>query len=221
MAQPPKIYGAITAAMNDINAVGKGKKNAQQGFMYRGVDDVMNAINPALSKHGIFIVPEVTDERRSERQTGKGGTLFSVRLDVNFRFYAADGSYITARVIGEAMDSGDKATNKAMSIAYKYACFQVFCIPTEDMQDPDAEVHEVKPAAKAANPEKPQPQPKPKAEEPMDDEAQLGMELAIEEAKRSQSVESLQGVWNKYQLLYGKTAFKDAVVVRKKELMAK
>ena len=137
------IYEAICGVMADIGAVGKNKKNQQQGFMFRGIDDVMNALAPALVKNKVFIVPEVTHEERTERVTPKGGVLFYTRLHVNYHFYTTDGSSVTASVIGEAMDSGDKATNKAMSIAYKYAAFQVFNIPTEEMQDPDAEVHSV------------------------------------------------------------------------------
>lgn len=141
----PKIYEAISGVMADIGAVGKNKKNQQQGFMFRGIDDVMNALAPALVKNKVFIVPEITREEREERQTQKGGVLFYVRLHITYRFYTTDGSYIEAKVIGEAMDSGDKATNKAMSIAYKYAAFQVFNIPTEEMKDPDAETHDVAP----------------------------------------------------------------------------
>lgn len=139
----PKIYEAISNVMADIGAVSKNKKNQQQGFMFRGIDDVMNALAPALVKNKVFIVPEVTHEERTERATTKGGVLFYTRLHVTYHFYTTDGSSVTAKVIGEAMDSGDKATNKAMSIAYKYAAFQVFNIPTEEMQDPDAEVHSV------------------------------------------------------------------------------
>lgn len=138
-----KIYEAISNVMADMGAIGKNKRNNQQGFMYRGIDDVMNALAPALVKNKVFIVPEVTQEERTERTTAKGGVLFYTRLHVTYHFYTVDGSEVIAKVIGEAMDSGDKATNKAMSIAYKYAAFQVFNIPTEEMQDPDAEVHEV------------------------------------------------------------------------------
>lgn len=146
---PGKIYEAISNVMAEIGAIGKEKKNLQQGFMYRGIDDVMNALQPALVKHKVFIVPEVISEQREERQTQRGGVLFYTRLEIVFRFYTVDGSFIETKVIGEAMDSGDKATNKAMSIGYKYACFQVFCIPTEEMKDPDAEIHE--PAPKNSN----------------------------------------------------------------------
>lgn len=144
-----KIYKAIADIMGEIGAIGKNSKNSQQGFMYRGIDAVMNAINPALVKHKVFIVPEVLEQTREERQTAKGSTLFYSICKVRYTFYAEDGSSIEAVVVGEGMDSGDKATNKAMSVAFKYACFQVFCIPTEEMVDPDAECHEVAPSNKA------------------------------------------------------------------------
>ena len=144
-----KIYSAISKAMVEIGAVGKNQKNQQQGFMYRGIDAVMNAINPALINNGIFVVPEVLEQTREERTTSKGNLLIYSICKVKYTFFAEDGSSISAVVIGEGMDSGDKATNKAMSVAFKYACFQVFCIPTEEMVDPEVEVHEVKPQAEA------------------------------------------------------------------------
>lgn len=122
------IYEAISKCMEDIGAVGKNDKNKTQGFMYRGIDAVMNAINPALVKNHVFVVPEVLEQQRTERQTNKGGTLFYSICKIKFSFFAEDGSHIEAITVGEGMDSGDKATNKAMSIAFKYACFQVFCI---------------------------------------------------------------------------------------------
>ena len=143
------IFESINAVMNDIGAVGKTSKNVTQGFMFRGIDAVMNAINPALVKNKVFIVPEIIDQTREERQTSKGSTLIYSVCKIKYTFYAEDGSSISCVVIGEGMDSGDKATNKAMSIAFKYACFQVFCIPTEEMVDPDVESHEVKPKKEA------------------------------------------------------------------------
>lgn len=140
-----EIYQAIIGVMADIGAIGKDKKNAQQGFKYRGVDDVMNALQPVMVQHGLFVVPEIIDQKREERQTNRGGNLIYSVCTVRYTFYAKDGSSVQCVVVGEGMDSGDKATNKAMSIAFKYACFQVFCIPTEEMKDPDAEVHTVAP----------------------------------------------------------------------------
>lgn len=135
----PKIYTAISAVMSEVGVVGKDKKNAQQGFKYRGIDDVMNALSPALAKNHIFVVPEVLEQTREDRQTKNGGILTYSILKIKYTFYAEDGSSVSAVVIGEGMDSGDKASNKSMSIAFKYACFQVFCIPTEEMKDPDGE----------------------------------------------------------------------------------
>ena len=141
-----EIYQAIIGVMSDIGVIGKEKKNAQQGFKYRGVDDVMNALQPVMVQHGLFVVPEIIDQKREERQTSRGGNLIYSVCTVRYTFYAKDGSSVQCVVIGEGMDSGDKATNKAMSIAFKYACFQVFCIPTEEMKeiptkmdDPDTE----------------------------------------------------------------------------------
>lgn len=148
------IYESIAAIMGEIGAVGKNSKNTQQGFMFRGIDAVMNAINPALVKNKVFIVPEILEHTREERTNAKGTLLIYSICRIKYTFYAEDGSSISATVIGEGMDTGDKATNKAMSIAFKYACFQVFCIPTEEMADPDAECHEVKPKAAKQEPAK-------------------------------------------------------------------
>lgn len=142
------IYQTISDVMAEIGFIGKDTKNQMQGFMYRGIDAVMNALNPALIKHKLFIVPEVLEQTREERQNAKGTTLIYSICKVKYTFFAEDGSSVSAIVIGEGMDSGDKATNKAMSIAFKYACFQVFCIPTEEMVDPDSECHEVVPKKK-------------------------------------------------------------------------
>lgn len=120
--------------------------------MYRGIDAVMNALNPAMVKYHLFVVPEVLEQSREERTTSKGGLLIYSICKIKYTFYAQDGSSISAVVIGEGMDSGDKSSNKAMSVGYKYACFQVFCIPTEEMKDPDAESHTPEP--KTLNPKR-------------------------------------------------------------------
>jgi hypothetical protein len=109
-----------------------------QNFKYSGIDDVMNELHPILAKCGIFIVPTVLEEQRAEGKTSKGGVIYFTRLKIKFTFYAKDGSFFESVVIGEAMDSGDKASNKALSIGLKYALLQVFCIPTEDDKDPDS-----------------------------------------------------------------------------------
>lgn len=136
------IYKAICAIIEDCPAIDKGQKNAQQGFMYRGIDAVMNVFQPLLAKHKVFVVPEVLESHREERQTKSGSNLIYTVLKVRYTFFADDGSSVSAIVQGEGMDSADKSSNKAMSVAFKYACFQVFCIPTEEMKDPDADTPE-------------------------------------------------------------------------------
>lgn len=157
----PMIYAAICGVMEDVGAVGKGDYNKQQGFKYRGIDAVMNALNPAMIKHKIFCTPEVLEQTREERTTQNGGRLIYSVCRMRYKFFTTDGSFIETIVVGEGMDSGDKATNKAMSVAFKYACFQTFCIPTENlMDDPDKETPP--PSTKAdgsANKAKPKPQP--------------------------------------------------------------
>ena len=139
MEEQKKIFKAIPAIMDEIGHIGKDKKNQLQGFMFRGIDQVMNTMKPLLAKHGVFVVPFVVETKREERQTKSGGTLIFTMHKIEFHFVADDGSEICACVVGEGMDSADKSSNKAMAVAFKYACFQVFCIPTEEMakDDPD------------------------------------------------------------------------------------
>ena len=129
------IFGAINAVMKDCGFIGKDSFNPQQKYKFRGIDAVMNALTPALQKNKVFVVPEVLEQTREERTTQKDRLLIYSIVKVKYTFYTDDGSFVTACVFGEGMDSGDKATNKAMSAAFKYACFQVFCIPTEEMKD--------------------------------------------------------------------------------------
>ena len=149
------IYESISNALADIGAVGKTKWNDQQKFKFRGIDDVMNSLHPVLEKNKIFVVPEVLEQIREDRVSGKGNPLIYSICKIKYTFYAEDGTFVTAVVIGEGMDSGDKATNKAMSIAFKYALFQIFCIPTEEMADPDSESPEPAPKGKGKKQEAP------------------------------------------------------------------
>lgn len=138
------IYKSIIKVMSEINAIGKDRKNQAQGFQYRGIDDIMNELHGTLAKCGVFVVPNVLEETRTTGKTSRGGDMFYTRLKICFTFYAEDGSNVQSVVIGEAMDTGDKASNKALSIGLKYALLQVFCIPTEDEKDPDAQSPEPK-----------------------------------------------------------------------------
>ena len=166
------IYESISAIMAEGYSIDKGKRNQQQGFMYCGIDDVMNTFYPLLSKYKVFVVPEVIGRDREERQTNKGGNLISSILTIRYTFYAEDGSSVSAVVVGEGMDSGDKASNKAMAVGMKYAMFQTFCIPTEEMRDadPDKECHDSSEPAPAAKKEPVAPPPGAPAYDPPRDE---------------------------------------------------
>ena len=141
------IFEAIPLAMQKVGAIGKDSNatnnNGKLMYKFRGIDAVYNALNPVMAELGLFICPEVLEQTREERKTTSGGNLIYSILKIRFTMYAPDGSNVSCVVIGEGMDSGDKASNKAMSIALKYACFELFMIPTEEMVDPDAEVHDV------------------------------------------------------------------------------
>lgn len=140
-----KIFQQIPKVMADIEAIEKSSENKQQGFKFRGIDAVYNEIHSHLTKHGVFTATEVLEFTREDRTTKNGGTMIYTVAKIRFRFYADDGSYFDSVMIGEAADFGDKSSNKAMSVAHKYAFIQVFSIPTEDEKDPDAQSHELAP----------------------------------------------------------------------------
>ena len=143
-----KVYQAIAEVMAKLSKEGiaKDSKNVQQGYNFRGIDAVYNALAPFLAESKLCILPNVQSRDVVERQTKSGGTLFYVTVKVDFAFVSAeDGPEHHVITFGEAMDSGDKATNKAMSAAYKYACMQAFCIPTEGDNDADSTTHAVAP----------------------------------------------------------------------------
>jgi hypothetical protein len=147
MSETKKILNLIPKIMGEVGAIEKKRTNSTQGqgYKFRGIDDVYAALQPLLSQHGVFYAPEVLEQTREERQSKSGGQLLYTILKIKFTFFADDGSSVPVVTIGEAMDSGDKSANKAMSVALKYALLQVFCIPTEEPKDTENETHEVAP----------------------------------------------------------------------------
>jgi hypothetical protein len=148
-----KIYQAMRAVMSDIGALGitKSRKNQQQGYSFRGIDEVYNEMNPLFAKHGVLMLPRVISSEQTDRMNKSGGLLIYTRLHIEFDFIATeDGSKHTVATVGEAMDSADKSSNKAMAAAYKYAAMMAFCIPTEGDNDADATTHQVVPKAAPA-----------------------------------------------------------------------
>lgn len=142
-----KAIAAVSAAIGKVG-IGKTRRNDEQRFNFRGIDDVLNALSPLLAEHGLVIVPRVTERQLVESKTGSGKPLWKVSLRVDYHLIAvADGSREVATTYGEAMDMADKATNKALSAAYKYLAIQIFAIPVEGTPDADAD-----PAMDEANP---------------------------------------------------------------------
>lgn len=146
------IYESIAAVQANVDFIGKDK-TTQSGnkFKYRGVDQVLNTLHPLFAKHKVFAVPEVLEiMHREERVLSSGSKVLYEVLKIKYTFYAEDGTSLAAVVVGEAMDSGDKVSNKCMSVAYKYACFQMLSIPTEETtQDPDDSAEDIKPKVPA------------------------------------------------------------------------
>ena len=139
------VYECIAAVSHEIGLEGiaKGRKNIQQGYNFRGIDEVYNALAPILAKHKLVILPRILTRECVERTAKSGAAQFFVIVEAEFDLVSAhDGSKHVVRTFGEAQDSGDKATNKAMSAAYKYAAFQTFCIPTEGDNDADSKTPE-------------------------------------------------------------------------------
>ena len=128
--------------MFEVEEIKKGKTNAQQGFKYRGIDDIMNALHNLFALQGVVIrVNKIRSVERTERPTKSGGTMLYSINDYQFCFCAADGSFVTTWARGEASDSADKSSNKAVSVALKYCLLQMFLIPTEEMVKDEADAY--------------------------------------------------------------------------------
>ena len=134
----PHVYKAMAAVLGELSAgIAKSQTNKFDKYNFRGIDDVYNALSPALAKHGLLMLPEVVSREVIEREAQSGKAMFDTTVLMKFTFIAAeDGSSHVISTYGQAMDRGDKGTNKAMSAAYKYAAFQAFAIPV-DAQDAD------------------------------------------------------------------------------------
>lgn len=155
------IQQRMVAVMQEIGFIGKDREAPKVvgGYAFRGIDDFYQAVQPALIKCGVFVVPEVLEITREERQTKSGGASITTLLKIAYHFHGQDGDVITAVVVGEGSDGTDKGCNKAMSSAFKYLCAQTWCIPTEEPElDTEANAPEpVKPKAPPKAPAKPAP----------------------------------------------------------------
>lgn len=159
-----QIIELLSKVMEDVGAVRKGERNQQQNFNFRGIDAVVNAVSPVLRKHGVVVTPEVQSVEYNTVEVGKNRTMMGhARVTVTYKFYAPDGSYLPTTVCAESMDSGDKATAKAMSVAFRTCLLQTLVLPTDEA-DPDHDVYERAPRA-------------PQAEKPLGKAAQIKAQM--------------------------------------------
>lgn len=184
------IYGKMASILRETKAITKSEKNQQQGFKFRGIDNVMNELHELFAKNEVFILQEVQGFTTENRPTKSGGTNTFTRATVKFRYITTDGSCVETVNVGEAMDSGDKGMNKAMSIALKYSLLQMFLIPTEEPKDPDVTTPE---------------------------ETDY-FAMAEQEVNAAQTVETLQSIWQNYTVLQVDRRFIDIVNKKKNSL---
>lgn len=141
MSDQPSVYQALSAVMADVQSVGKDQKNQQQGYQFRGIDAVINAVGPKLRTHGVIVAPVATECHYRDVQTNTGKPSRECTVLVTYRAYGPAGDHLDVQVPGESMDFGDKGAPKAMSVAYRIALLQLLCIPTDE-PEPDAATYE-------------------------------------------------------------------------------
>ena len=184
------IYAKMAAILRETKAITKSERNQQQGFKFRGIDNVMNELLELFAKNDVFILQEVQEWTTNDRPTKSGGVNTFTRAKIKFKYMTTDGSFVETVNVGEAMDSGDKGMNKAMSIALKYSLLQMFLIPTEEPKDPDGTTPE---------------------------ETDY-LAMALQEINGAQSEQTLVGIYNNYQSLHANRQFMQALTNKKNEL---
>lgn len=184
------IYQKIANILKETKAITKSEKNQQQGFKFRGIDNVMNELHELFAKNDVFILQEVQGFTTENRPTKSGGTNTFTRATIKFCYMTTDGSHVDTVNVGEAMDSGDKGMNKAMSIALKYSLLQMFLIPTEEPKDPD---------------------------ETTPEETDY-LAMALQEIGAAQSIQTLSSIFNNYNTLQSNPQFMSALSAKKKQL---
>lgn len=202
MEQTNSIYKKLGEVMSKIEAIDKGQRNTTQNFMFRGIDDFMNALHKLFAQAGIILLPSelehIQESYKTTNSEGHESMRFRSRVHVQFTFLSTeDGSSVQADGWGEAMDNGDKSYNKCKSIALKYVLMQMFLVPTKDMVDPDKE----SPGVASG-----------------EDANSLDLELVLQLVKETESVDDLQQVWRDNAGMQTNKKFYQAVQNRNREL---
>lgn len=161
---PDNVVEALIEVMREVSHVAKLDRNDQQHFNFRGIDAVVNAVGPALRKVGVVILPQLVKRKQEVMEVGKNNTAM-VFTEVTVRYTAlysptvnafggdpimlpgtgiavVSRNMLSTEVVGEAFDSGDKGTAKAMSVAYRIFLLQLLTLPTTE-PDPDATSHQL------------------------------------------------------------------------------
>jgi hypothetical protein len=137
----PRIEAALAAVMSDVQGVAKNDRNTAQGFSFRGIDAVVNAVGPALRRHGVIVLPKILSREYGSFATKSGTLMHTASIEVEYTFVGPASDSLSCSVLGEAADAGDKATPKAMSVAFRTALLQALCLPTDE-PDPDSQSYE-------------------------------------------------------------------------------
>ncbi len=140
-----EIYNSLLSIMEGIEPIAKNNENKSQNYEFRGVEDVYGVLNPMLIANKVMLIPEVMNHNITEYTAKSGALMFRAITTMKYTFTSCiDGSNVSIIMTGEGMDSGDKATPKSISMAFKYMAFQLFCIPVEEGVDSENDSHEVK-----------------------------------------------------------------------------
>lgn len=192
------IYAALAAVMRDVDHVAKDSRNTQQNFSFRGVDAVVNASGPAFRKHKVIVLPVLQSVVYEAMPLASGKSATVCRLVVAYRFCAQDGSSIEAVVAAEAFDMGDKATPKAMSVAFRTALLQALALPTDE-PDPDVSVYETAAHQPPQPPEREKWRPPVTPADGLDDKGTLALLLLVDERAQnaSQTFEQFTEAWRR------------------------
>jgi hypothetical protein len=132
--ETPTVVEALLAVMRDVKSIAKKDLNSHFNFNFRGIDTVLDVLGPVLRTHGVLPVPKL---RTIHLPDTVGGKANRVVVEVAYTFYGPRGDSIEAVVPGEAQDGQDKASSKAMSVAFRTVLLQMFAIPTGE-RDPHA-----------------------------------------------------------------------------------
>lgn len=210
----PMIYTAMASIMEETKAIAKTEQNESQKYKFRGIDNVMNELHGVFAKYKVFPIPEVVEYEVKEKITEKTyngqkttSILYYTRVKVRYHFTTVDGSEIVTTNVGEAMDSGDKSMNKAMSAALKYALMQMLLIPTAEEKDPDA-----------ATPPETRPKTISEIIQSLDSVKDAALVSALTSITMVSDKDSLMSVWNTNSALHQNPTFTQCMSAKRKEL---